>query len=95
MDAGCCLLAAQEEELTDENYRMFLSDAGSPKGQVWVLGCGDPEAEGKTCAVCLRGQKPCFLMSAAQVEAEFSNSARARRPVGFFGLARWSSIKIQ
>lgn len=49
MDAGC-LLAAQEEELTDENYRIFLSD-DSPQGQVWVLGCGDLEAEGKACAL--------------------------------------------
>lgn len=49
MDAGR-LRAAQEEELTDENYRMFLSD-GSPPGQVWVLACGDPEAEGKTCVM--------------------------------------------
>lgn len=45
-------MKAQEEELTDENYRMFLSDA-SPLSQVWVLGCEDPEAEGKACAARL------------------------------------------
>lgn len=71
MDAGC-LLAAQGEELTDEDYQMFLSDS-SPLGQVWVLGCGDPEAEGKTCAVRHQCQKPCSLMSAARVRPEFPN----------------------
>lgn len=48
MDAGC-LLVAQGEELTDENYREFLHD-GPVLGPVWVLGLGDSDAEGKTCA---------------------------------------------
>lgn len=56
MDAGC-LLVAQGEELTDEDYRVFLSD-GPALGQVWVLGCGDPDAEGKTCAFGPLRQKP-------------------------------------
>lgn len=56
MDAGC-LLAAQGEDLTDEDYRVFLSD-GPALGQVWVLGCGDPDAEGKTRAFGPRRHKP-------------------------------------
>lgn len=68
MDAGC-LLAAQGEELTDQDYQMFLSDS-SPLGPVWVLACGDPEAQGKTCP---RLQKACSLMSAARVTPEFLN----------------------
>lgn len=77
MDAGC-LLAAEGEQLTDENYRMFLSD-GSPLGPVWLLDCGEPEAEGETCP-----RRRVVLMSAAPLGVlKLSTCKKAHRLLQF------------